>query len=64
MDIADQAEAQEATQREMAIKHACNNTTPKLQHNGECYFCGNEIPEPKLFCDGGCAKLYDRRKGR
>lgn len=64
MDIADQAEQQEAMQRQFAIQNACQNTGPKLQHEGECHFCSHEVPEPKLFCDGQCAKRYELRKGR
>ena len=64
MDIADQAEVQESMQREAAIKQACLNTGPKLQHIGECHFCDAEIAAPKLFCDGKCATRYELKKER
>ena len=62
MDIADQAEQQEAMQREVSIKAARENAGTKLQHTGECHYCTEEIEPPKLFCDGNCAKRYELKK--
>nr|BDD47745.1 hypothetical protein 8 [Piscirickettsiaceae bacterium] len=63
MDIADQAEQQEAMQREVAIQAARANSGPKLQHTGECHYCTEEIEPPKLFCNSHCAKRYEHSKG-
>lgn len=62
MDIADKAEAQEAAQREASIKAACANTGPRLLHIGECHYCGDEVEEPKLFCNGTCATKFARKE--
>jgi len=64
MDIADQAEHQEAQQRQFAIRNAKANKGPTLTHTGQCHFCEAEVEAPKLFCDGHCAKRYEHKKGR
>lgn len=28
---------------------------PSLPYCGLCYYCGNDVPDPKKYCDGDCA---------
>lgn len=58
-EIIDQA--QQLTQ--MHLDHALANRKPyrKLAPKGECYHCGEELPEPKLFCDGECSARWSKR---
>ncbi|WP_319557937.1 hypothetical protein [Thiomicrorhabdus sp.] len=64
MDILDQAEHQESVQREMAIKHARQAKGPCLTPSGWCHYCGEEVPMPKLFCNGTCATKYNKNGAR
>ena len=62
MDIADQAEQQEAQQRQFTIQNALSKKGPSLTHSGECHACFAEVAAPKLFCDGHCATRYEIKK--
>lgn len=36
-----------------------------LFYTGECWYCGEELPEPLRFCDAECRDDYDyERKAR
>lgn len=56
MDDADYAEErmeQEAEFRRRAPKK------PELPAKGQCYYCMEDLPPPKKFCDGECAEGFE-----
>lgn len=61
-DIADLAD--EYTSKRLAdqIEIARSTQGTVLKPIGMCHNCREEVPHIKIFCDGDCAKEYDRRK--
>jgi len=68
MDIVDRSDIE----IDNYIKGTIRNNLSKGPRNGGltpqgfCYNCEKDIPKPKLFCNGDCAKQHDiaNRRGR
>lgn len=58
-DDIDAASAIEEAERERlisGIRRAAQE--PSLKPLGMCYYCGEEVPTPQIFCDHECADGY------
>lgn len=69
-DLSDRATALEEAEREFLVLAARNAAKDTLKPVGTCYYCGEDVRAPRLFCDGECADGYKqlqasmRRNGR
>jgi hypothetical protein len=36
----------------------------KLLHTGFCYYCGENVPSPRAFCDGQCRDDFEYEQER
>jgi len=62
MDEADRAQLD--IEKELEAQLTYRKPEPKLQPNGICHYCYEEIEDGKLFCNAACAKshsLLERR---
>jgi len=61
-DEIDRASALEEENRKRMIDAARNavKSANSLSYCGFCYFCGEEVRNPKIFCDKECADSYER----
>ena len=64
MDEIDRAQNQELMQTNQAIQAAKQQGFTKIKHDGSCHHCGDDVIEPKLFCDGNCASKWELRNKR
>lgn len=47
-----------------ALIRGAHRKVSSLPPYGLCYACGNEVEGLKLFCDGDCATVYEKRNGQ
>jgi len=59
-DVADRAEWRIAKDIEAAMAHA--RKTPKLEADGRCYYCDEDVAHEKLFCNTDCSDDYQREQ--
>lgn len=60
-DDSDRATALEEAEREYMVQQA--REAAKHRHLvpvGTCYYCGEDVRKPKVFCDHDCAAGYDQ----
>ena len=58
-DVADRAEWRIAKDLQTALQHAHQNEI--LEIDGHCYFCDEQVPYPRRFCNVDCRDDYDKR---
>ena len=54
-DVADDADIQQANAMNILLKVR----KPVLPYIGECYNCGEPVPNTHKFCDGECQEDYE-----
>ncbi len=59
-DVFDRATEREELERELSI--AAARAVPALPYVGECYNCGQRLPQGMRFCDRDCCDDYERRR--
>ena len=60
MDEIDRAQHQEQMYRDIAIAAAKRQPKNTISPTGYCHNCGEEVDNPKLFCDGNCASEWEK----
>lgn len=60
-DESDRATALEEAEREHMVsmaRAAAKNAS--LKPVGTCYYCGEDVRQPRVFCDSDCADGYEK----
>lgn len=57
-DVATSTEEAERERQIMKIRQAARE--PSLKPIGICYYCGEEVSAPHIFCDRDCADGYEQ----
>jgi len=58
-DIADRADTLIAMERAVALA-AVRKSAHNLVPDGHCYFCDEDVPHDRLFCNADCRDDFDR----
>lgn len=61
MDIIDQAEHQEQMWRDIQIRKSQLASKIKENTTGKCWCCGDDVINPRRFCDKDCADIWSKR---
>ena len=60
-DESDRATELEEAERDFLVSQARRAArNPGIKPKGACHFCGEDVPEPRLFCDSDCADGFDK----
>lgn len=60
-DLVDLVNDQQQHILDLRIKNA-RQSQNTLRPKGRCYFCDEDVEQPRLFCDADCASDYDKLK--
>lgn len=58
MDEADRAQKRMEQELELMLSHMPKSEP--LPYTGVCHWCGEDVPEGKLYCDGDCASDHSK----
>ncbi len=64
MDVVDSCFVEQESEIAYLVGTARKPSKHKLEANGTCYGCGEDVDHPKLFCDSKCADLYEKTELR
>lgn len=61
-DIFDMAQAAEQRERDLLLK--MRNRGPQAAATGRCLNCGEQVPEPRRWCDADCRDDWQGSRSR
>lgn len=60
-DESDKATHLEELERQHLVQQARSNLN-RMPYIGRCYFCEEDTPSPRIFCDTDCRDMYEHER--
>lgn len=63
LELASELEQQTTDAAIAAVRRKASNSS-KLLYSGSCYYCNEDVPSPRVFCDAGCRDDWQHERDR